>query len=136
MPAAGGACWPLPGRRPDIRPGAGQLADQRGRLRGGRGLGQRAGWGHQVDRAQRDRRRDGRAGADHPDLAERQPVTSIASRLAVSPRERLTLALNVPVVYKVGEVAVLGQTKQARIAGFGDLSLEARTGWGPSARTR
>ncbi len=50
--------------------------------------------------------------------------TSIASRLEFSPRERLTLALNVPVVYKVGEVAVLGQNKQARIAGFGDVSLE------------
>jgi hypothetical protein len=50
--------------------------------------------------------------------------TSFASRLAISPRERLELALNVPVLIKSGEVAVLGQSKQALIAGFGDVSLE------------
>ena len=34
------------------------------------------------------------------------------------------MALYVPVLYKVGDVSVLGQTKTARIAGFGDVSLE------------
>jgi hypothetical protein len=57
-------------------------------------------------------------------LADGNHYTSIASRLSISPRERLGLALNVPVVFKTGEVAVLGQSKQAGIAGFGDVSLE------------
>jgi hypothetical protein len=56
--------------------------------------------------------------------ADGNHYTSIASRLATSPRERLELALNVPVLIKSGEVAVLGQSKQALIAGFGDVSLE------------
>jgi hypothetical protein len=57
-------------------------------------------------------------------FADGNQYTSIASRLAMHPRDRLTLALNVPVVIKAGEVTVLGQTRQARIAGFGDVSLE------------
>jgi hypothetical protein len=37
---------------------------------------------------------------------------------------RFGAALNVPILYKAGEVTVLGATKTARISGFGDLSLE------------
>jgi hypothetical protein len=58
-------------------------------------------------------------------FAEGDLYTSISARLAVSPRQRLTLALNVPVVFKAGDVSVLGQTKQAQLSGFGDLGLEA-----------
>jgi hypothetical protein len=57
--------------------------------------------------------------------AQGNQLTSLSTRLAVSPRPRLGLALNVPILYKAGEVAVLGLSKPARIAGFGDLSLEA-----------
>ena len=57
-------------------------------------------------------------------LAHGNHYTSFASRLEYSPLERLNLALNVPVLVKAGDVAVLGQTRQAIIAGFGDVSLE------------
>ena len=55
-----------------------------------------------------------------------QPFTSISARLAVSPRQRLTLALNVPVVFKAGRRVGAGvRRKQAQLSGFGDLGLEA-----------
>ena len=50
--------------------------------------------------------------------------STVSTRLGVSPAQRWGLALYVPVLYKVGDVTVLGQTKTARIAGFGDLSFE------------
>ena len=50
--------------------------------------------------------------------------TAVATRLGTALTPRLGLALNVPVLYKVGEVTVLGSTRTARLSGFGDLSLE------------
>jgi hypothetical protein len=50
---------------------------------------------------------------------------AVTTRLGVNPSARLGLALNVPVLYKVVEVTVLGANKTARLAGFGDLSVEA-----------
>jgi hypothetical protein len=51
-------------------------------------------------------------------------LTAVSSRVGVSPVPRLGLALSVPVLYKAGDVTVLGTTKTARLAGFGDLSVE------------
>lgn len=50
--------------------------------------------------------------------------TTVVTRLGVSPTQRWGLALYAPVLYKVGDVTVLGQDKTARIAGFGDFSFE------------
>lgn len=50
--------------------------------------------------------------------------TAVATRLGMSAGPRFGFALNVPVLYKVGEVTVLGATKTARISGFGDLAAE------------
>ena len=50
--------------------------------------------------------------------------STLSTRLGSSPAQRWGVALYVPVLYKVGDVTVLGQTKTARIAGFGDLSFE------------
>jgi hypothetical protein len=50
--------------------------------------------------------------------------TAVATRLGMSAGPRFGFALNVPVLYKVGEVTVLGATKTARLSGFGDLSVE------------
>jgi hypothetical protein len=50
--------------------------------------------------------------------------STLLTRFGVSPTQRWGLALYAPVLYKVGDVTVLGQTKTARIAGFGDLNLE------------
>jgi hypothetical protein len=50
--------------------------------------------------------------------------TAVATRLGTSVGPRFGFALNVPVLYKVGEVTVLGVTRSARISGFGDLGLE------------
>jgi hypothetical protein len=50
--------------------------------------------------------------------------TAVAARFGGSPTSRSGIALNVPVLYKVGDVSVLGVTRNARISGFGDLSLE------------
>ena len=58
--------------------------------------------------------------------------STVSTRLGVSPAQRWGLALYAPVLYKVGDVTVLGQTKTARIAGFGDLSLEISRKLGPS----
>jgi hypothetical protein len=58
-------------------------------------------------------------------FAQGNQFTTISTRLALSPLPRLGLALNVPIVYKAGEVAVLGVTREARLAGFGDVSAEA-----------
>ena len=58
-------------------------------------------------------------------FAQGNRFTTVATRLAVRPAPRLDLALNVPILYKVGDVSVLGAARTARIAGFGDLSLEA-----------
>ncbi len=51
--------------------------------------------------------------------------STVLTRFGVSPTQRWGLALYAPVLYKEGDVTVLGQTKNARIAGFGDVSLEA-----------
>jgi hypothetical protein len=50
--------------------------------------------------------------------------TAVATRLGTTLTPRFGLALNVPILYKAGEVTVLGATKTARLSGFGDLSLE------------
>jgi hypothetical protein len=51
--------------------------------------------------------------------------TAINTRFGTWLRQRWLLALNVPLLYKVRDVATLsGVDKQAAIAGFGDLSLE------------
>jgi hypothetical protein len=50
---------------------------------------------------------------------------AVTTRLGTNPTSRLGLALNVPVLYKTGQVTVLGTTKDTGLAGFGDLSVEA-----------
>ncbi len=50
---------------------------------------------------------------------------AVSARFGASPTSRLGLGLNVPVLYKTGSVTVLGTTRDAGIAGFGDLSAEA-----------
>ena len=57
-------------------------------------------------------------------FAHGNQFTAVATRLGTGLTQRLGLALNVPVLYKVGDVTVLGATKTARLSGFGDLSLE------------
>ncbi|HXU80276.1 MAG TPA: hypothetical protein VN914_02690 [Polyangia bacterium] len=57
-------------------------------------------------------------------FAHGNQFTAVSTRLGTSVTERFGLALNVPVLYKVGDVTVLGATKTARLSGFGDLSLE------------
>ncbi len=56
--------------------------------------------------------------------ADANQFTAIASRLRTALGPHLGLALNVPVLHKAGQVSVLGTTKDANIAGFGDVSLE------------
>ena len=56
--------------------------------------------------------------------AQGDQFTSLSTRLAFSPAQRLGLALNVPIVRKAGEVTVLGLTRGANISGFGDVSVE------------
>jgi hypothetical protein len=51
--------------------------------------------------------------------------TTLSVRMAGSPVPRLGLALTVPILYKAGDVAVLGENRRAALSGFGDLSLEA-----------
>lgn len=50
--------------------------------------------------------------------------TAFTTRLGTRLGSRWGVAAYVPVLYKTGDVSVLGQTKSARIAGFGDISLE------------
>ena len=50
--------------------------------------------------------------------------TTITSRVGMRPARDWGLALYLPIVHKAGEVTVLGSTKTARLAGFGDVSLE------------
>ena len=50
--------------------------------------------------------------------------SALTTRLGTRLTSRWGLAAYVPVLYKTGDVSVLGQTKTARIAGFGDVSLE------------
>jgi hypothetical protein len=57
-------------------------------------------------------------------LSHGNSFSTLLTRVGVSPTQRWGLALYAPVLYKVGDVTVLGQTKTARIAGFGDLNLE------------
>ncbi len=64
-------------------------------------------------------------------FAQGNRFTNLATRLALSPTLRLDLALNVPIVYKVGDVNVLGAARTARISGFGDVSVEASYRLGP-----
>jgi hypothetical protein len=56
--------------------------------------------------------------------AQGNQFTSVSTRLAFGFAQRFALALNVPIVLKSGEVAVLGLTRDAQIAGFGDVSVE------------
>ena len=58
--------------------------------------------------------------------------STFSTRLGASPTTHWGLALYVPILYKVGDVTVLGQTKTARIAGFGDLSFEISRKLGPT----
>jgi hypothetical protein len=57
-------------------------------------------------------------------LSHGNSFSTLLTRVGVSPTQRWGLALYAPVLYKVGDVTVLGQTKTARIAGFGDFNLE------------
>jgi hypothetical protein len=61
---------------------------------------------------------------------------TVLTRLGASPAQRWGLAFYVPVLYKVGDVTVLGQTKTARIAGFGDVSVEASRKYGVTGAHR
>jgi hypothetical protein len=58
-------------------------------------------------------------------LAQGNELLTINTRIGLRPAPGWTLACYLPVLYKVGEVTVLGASKSARIAGFGDFSLEA-----------
>jgi hypothetical protein len=69
-------------------------------------------------------------------FAKGNAYSTFLTRLNVSPAPRWGLALYVPVLYKVGDVTVLGQSKTARIAGFGDASLEASRKFGTSGAHR
>jgi hypothetical protein len=59
--------------------------------------------------------------------------TTLAARLGGYLTPRWGVALNVPVLYKAGDVSVLGATRNARISGFGDLSVELSCKLGPIA---
>ena len=69
-------------------------------------------------------------------FAKGNAYSTVLTRLGASPAQRWGLALYVPVLYKVGDVSVLGQTKTARIAGFGDVNLEASRKFGLSGAHR
>jgi hypothetical protein len=58
-------------------------------------------------------------------LSHGNSFSTLLPRFGVSPTQRWGLALYAPILYKEGDVTVLGQSKTARIAGFGDVSLEA-----------
>lgn len=49
---------------------------------------------------------------------------SLGLRLGQSSLEKWRFGFNLPILYKVGDVSVLGITQTATIAGFGDVSLE------------
>jgi hypothetical protein len=57
--------------------------------------------------------------------ARNNRFTTVLARFSASPAPRWGVALNVPVLYKGGDVTVLGATRRAGLAGFGDLSVEA-----------
>jgi hypothetical protein len=65
--------------------------------------------------------------------AKGNQFTTLSTRIGGSPTPRWGIALNVPILYKVGDVSVLGTTRNARISGFGDLSLEVSYKLGPIA---
>lgn len=69
-------------------------------------------------------------------LAKGNSYATVLARLGASPAPRWGVALYVPVLYKVGDVTVLGQSKTARIAGFGDVSIEASRRFGNSGAHR
>jgi hypothetical protein len=46
------------------------------------------------------------------------------TRLGTTALHKWVFGLNIPVLYKMGDVQVLGQEKTAHIAGFGDISVE------------
>lgn len=69
-------------------------------------------------------------------FARDNAFSTALARLGMSPAPGWGTALYVPVLYKVGDVSVLGQTKTARIAGFGDLSLEVSRKFGVSGTHR
>jgi hypothetical protein len=69
-------------------------------------------------------------------LAKGNSYSTLLARLGASPAPRWGVALYVPVLYKVGDVTVLGQTKTARIAGFGDVSVEGSRKFGISGAHR
>ena len=50
--------------------------------------------------------------------------TTFNTRLGTGVLQKWNFGVNVPVLYKAGDVDVLGQTKSAGIAGFGDVSAE------------
>jgi len=50
--------------------------------------------------------------------------TTFNTRLGTGVLNKWSFGLNVPILYKVGQVDVLGQSRTAHIAGFGDLSAE------------
>jgi hypothetical protein len=50
--------------------------------------------------------------------------TTFNTRLGTGVLNKWNFGVNVPILYKAGDVDVLGQTKSAGIAGFGDISVE------------
>jgi len=50
--------------------------------------------------------------------------TTFNTRLGTGVLQKWNFGVNVPVLYKAGDVDVLGQTRSAGIAGFGDVSAE------------
>jgi hypothetical protein len=67
-------------------------------------------------------------------LAHGNSFSTFSTRLGGSPAQRWGLAVYVPTLYKRGDVTVLGQTKSAGIAGFGDVSLEVSRKLGVSGQ--
>ena len=62
--------------------------------------------------------------------AQGSTFTTFSLRLGLELGARTDVALHVPIVHKSGEVAVLGLTREASLAGFGDLSLEVGRAFG------
>ena len=62
--------------------------------------------------------------------AQGSVFTTFALRLGTALGARTSIALHLPVLYKTGEVAVLGITREASIAGFGDVGLEVGRSFG------
>ena len=69
-------------------------------------------------------------------FAKGNAFSTVLTRLGMSPAPRWGTALYVPILYKAGDVSVLGQSKTAHLAGFGDVSLEGSRKFGLSGAHR